>query len=63
MLPLVLLAIVVGTTILVVKSDKASIRRAIEEKGGELIDIAPLMTSFSGTSNTRWHSEQRTEEM
>ena len=37
-IPLVLLAIL-GLIILVVKRDKASIRRAVEEKGGELIDI------------------------
>ena len=37
-IPLVIL-VIVGLTILVVRNDKSSIRKAVEERGGELIDI------------------------
>jgi len=36
--PTILFAII-GLTILVVKNDKSSIRRAVEEKGGKVVDI------------------------
>jgi len=36
--PTILFAII-GLTILVVKSDKSSVRRAVEEKGSEVVDI------------------------
>jgi hypothetical protein len=34
-----MILVIVGTTILVVKNDKSRIRKAVEEQGGELIDI------------------------
>jgi hypothetical protein len=34
-----MILVIVGLTILVVKSDKSRIRKAVEERGGDLIDI------------------------